>query len=133
MRDLHGRRLIWHGSWHGDWTQRSMSTVDRVLYVSDWQHARDGVPLGLDLIHFAFESASRRRRSAEDASRLAIRRSARPLRALGVPRDDDALLAACHLAELLARAEEGRRHGTPLRPGMLEDLRAGLRRWVARA
>lgn len=133
MHDLHGRRLLWHGSWHGDWSPQNLATVDGVLYVWNWERARDGVPLGLDPIHFAFQSAMRRGRDVRRAVHVAMRRSALTLRALGVPSGDDPLLMACYLAELLVRFEEGRRYGAEMRPGMLEALLAELRRWVARS
>ena len=133
LGELHGRRLMWHGSWHGDWAPQNMATVDGVLHVWDWERALDGVPLGLDPIHFAFQLGLRRRGDVSRAARQALARSAPMLRALGVPSGDDALLMACYLAELLVRFEEGRRHGAPVRSGVPEALLAELRLWVGRA
>jgi hypothetical protein len=133
MQDLHGRRLIWHGSWHGEWAPQNMRSVNGVLHVWDWERARDGVPLGLDPIHFAFALAQRGARDVGRASRLAMRRSAGALRALGIPREDDPLLAACLLAELLVRLEEGRRDRAAVSSGMSGALLGELRRWVGRA
>ena len=133
MQDLHGRRPMWHGSWHGDWAAHNMATVDGRLYVWDWERTLDGVPLGLDPIHFGFQAALRRGRHVARAARDALRRGRRAIRALGVPEEDDALLMAAYLAELLVRFEEGRRQGAAVRSGMTEALLDELRHWVARA
>jgi hypothetical protein len=133
MQDLHGRRLMWHGSWHGDWTPRNMATIDGALHVWGWERFGDGVPLGLDPIHFEFQTSLGRRRDVARAAGRARRRCEPTLRALGVPREDDALLMACYLAELLVRSDEGRRHGAPAPSGMPEALLAELRRWVGSA
>jgi hypothetical protein len=133
MEDLHGRRLMWHGSWHGDWAPQNMATIGGVLHVWDWERALDGVPLGLDPIHFVFQLAVWRRGNVSRAAQTALARSDGTLRALGIPSEDDALLMACYLAELLVRFEEGRRYGAVIRPGMPEALVAELRRWVGRA
>ena len=131
MADLHGRRLVWQGSAHGDWTTRNLSVVAGTLHVSGWEHARDGVPLGLDALHLAFEGRGRRDRERGLAIRPALGAARPTLRRLGIPREDDALLAACYLAERLLRmrgAAERGRWGTPRSP-MLDQLR----RWVGRA
>jgi hypothetical protein len=133
MGELHGRRLIHHGSWHGDLAQQNMSTVGGRLHIWDWERAADGAPLGLDPIHFHFQHALRGRHDVARASRAAARRATPTLRALGVPREDDALLSACHLADILLRFEEGRHHGADVRPGMTQALLGELRRWVGRA
>ena len=133
LAELHGRRLMWHGSWHGDWAPQNMATVEGVLHVWDWERTLDGVPLGLDPLHFCFQLVFRSRANVSRAARVALARSAPALRALGVPSEDDALLMACYLAELLVRFEEGRRFGVAMRSGMPEALLAELRRWVARA
>jgi hypothetical protein len=123
---------MWHGSSHGDWAAQNMATVGGRLYVWDWERSADGVPLGLDAIHFVFQSELRRRRDVLRASRVAFARGRRTLRSLGVPRADDALLMAAYLAELLVRFEEGRRQGAVVRPEMPEALLQTLRHWVAR-
>jgi hypothetical protein len=133
MQDLHGRRSMWHGSWHGDWAAQNMATVGGRLYVWDWERTLDGVPLGLDAIHFGFQSALRRRRDVGHAAVGALRRGRRALRALGVPGEDDELLMAAYLTELIARFEDGRRDGAVMRSGMPEALLGELRHWVARA
>jgi hypothetical protein len=133
MQDLHGRRLVWRGSWHGSWALQHLRRVGVVLHVGGWERAADGVPLGLDPIHFAFQRALRGNRDVRHASRVAIRRCAGALRALGVPHEDDPLLMACLLAELLVRLEPAGRRTAGGVPGMSEELLADLRLWVGRA
>jgi hypothetical protein len=140
MQDVHGHRLVWLGSWHGDWTPRNMARVGGVLHVWDWERAQDGVPVGLDPIRFALElalpgSRDAGRASADlgPASRVAMRRTEGSLRALGVPREDEPLLMACLLAELLVRPETSRGHGDGLGPWTSEALLGELRRWVGRS
>jgi hypothetical protein len=129
MNELHGRRLVWLGTSHGDWAPDNMRRVAGRLHVWGWQWARDGVPLGLDPVGFAFRAALRRSAEASRASRLALHRSAAALRALGVPQEDDALVMACCIADRIARFDPERGDGRADGEGMLEELR----RWVARA
>jgi hypothetical protein len=133
MHDLHGRRLVWRGSWHGSWDPRCLRRVGVVLHVGGWERSADGVPLGLDPIHFAFQRALRGGRDVGRASRVAIRTSAGALRALGVPLEDDPLLMACLLAELLVRLERSGRGSSGRGAGISEELLADLRLWVGRA
>ncbi len=131
MNELHGRRLLWHGSSHGEWVPEKMSTSGDVPHVWGWERSRDGVPLGLDPLHFWLRCSIRGPSSVRHASKRAIQRTAPALRALGVPRDDDPLLVACCIAELLVRPDGS--GGTPAGRAMREALLADLRRWVARA
>jgi hypothetical protein len=62
-----------------------------------------------------------------------MRRTEGSLRALGVPREDEPLLMACLLAELLVRPETSRGHGDGLGPWTSEALLGELRRWVGRS
>lgn len=47
-----GRDPLPFGAWHGDWTPWNMATAgDRVL-LWDWERFEEGVPAGLDAIHY---------------------------------------------------------------------------------
>lgn len=133
MADLHGRRLVRHGSWHGDLVARNVTTIGGRLHVRGWERAADGAPLGLDAIHFHFQDAHRHPGDVARAARLADRRAKPTLRALGIPHHDDVLLSACHLAEVLLRfCDGGHRHaseGAATSRALLDELR----RWVGRA
>jgi hypothetical protein len=127
LHEIHGRRPIWQGSWHGDFAPRNMLTLGGRLHIWDWERFANGVPLGLDVLHFHFETAYRRDRHVPRAAARAVRRSRPVLASLGVPDDDVELLASCYLAERLLRCEEG--DGGPLHRGDLVDE---LRRWAGR-
>jgi hypothetical protein len=40
------------GCWHGDWVPWNMTSHDDRVLLWDWEHFDDGVPLGLDGIHY---------------------------------------------------------------------------------
>ena len=40
------------GRGHGDWTPWNMRRLDGRLVVWDWERSRDGVPIGLDALHY---------------------------------------------------------------------------------
>jgi hypothetical protein len=130
MRDLHGRRLMWHGSCHGDLRSQHLSTTGDRLYVTGWERARDGAPLGLDPISFAIHGRNRRRDGGAFPSRAVLEDAAPALRRFGIPREDEELLLACYLAERLVREREETFGSTA--PGYQTGLE-DLRRWVGRA
>jgi len=43
------------GTWHGDWVPWNMATASGRTVVWDWEHSREGVPVGLDLLHWHFQ------------------------------------------------------------------------------
>lgn len=46
------------GGWHGDWVPWNMAhDDDGRLWVWDWEHSSDDVPLGFDLLHWHFQNA----------------------------------------------------------------------------
>jgi hypothetical protein len=130
MSDLHGRRLMWHGSAHGDWRPHNVSTLDGHLYVSGWERARDGVPLGLDPISFAVERRSRLRGGAPSRWHPALVEITPALRRFGIPHEDEGVLVACYLAERLVRRRQAAGNS---RPAGYDSGLEELRRWVGRA
>jgi hypothetical protein len=130
MSDLHGRRLMWHGSSHGDWGPRNVSAVDGHPYVSGWGRARDGVPLGLDPISFAVARRSRPRDRTPSRWRAVLAEATPALRRFGISDEDHAVLAACYVAERLVRQRQA---AGGARPGGYESGLEELRRWVGRA
>lgn len=49
-----------HGAWHGDWTPWNQSSTPQGLALWDWERFETGVPRGLDVCHFAVNTATRR-------------------------------------------------------------------------
>jgi hypothetical protein len=130
MHDLHGRRLMWHASSHGDWAPDNVGIADGRLHVSEWGRAGDGVPLGLDPVSFAVCRRSGAGRSSF-RWRGVIAEAAPALRRFGVPEQDEGVLIACYLAERLVRQRQAAGGGS--RPDGYENGLEELRRWVARA
>ncbi|MGZ4108710.1 MAG: hypothetical protein ACXVP7_03385 [Actinomycetota bacterium] len=130
MTDLHGRRLMWHGSSHGDWAADNISAADGRFHVAGWERARDGAPLGLDPISFAVSRRNPRADRLRIRARAAIAEAAPALRRFAIPREDEDLLMACYLAERLVRTRE---HAAASPPPRHEAALDELRHWVGRA
>ncbi len=121
------------GGWHGDWTPWNMVAASAGLLVWDWERAGGPVPLGLDAVHYFFQSAWLREGApAEAAIDLALDRSSDVLTALGVPRAHRRSIGLLYLSELFLRYAENAEHGTDqLRTGRHDEVRTALRRLVA--
>jgi hypothetical protein len=135
MADLHGRRLVPTGSWHGDCRSGNVVAAGERVVVTGWERSGDGVPLGLDAVHLRFEeSLARGPGRVSRAGRHAVQRSRDSLRGLGVPAEDEPLLMACYLMERLARLHEGA-DGSHVEgsPRYEAELLADVRAWVARS
>ena len=120
------------GGWHGDWTPWNMLAAESRLLVWDWERAGGPVPLGLDTIHYWFQSAwLREGASAETAIGLALDRSTEVLIALGVPRIHRRSLGLLYLSELFLRYAENADYGTDqLRAGRHDEVRGALSQLV---
>ena len=73
------------GRWHGDWTPWNMTTRDGHPIVWDWERTAPSVPVGFDLLHYAFHRSLASGR--DDPARCLIEsaRSVAPsMRAIGV-------------------------------------------------
>lgn len=119
--------------WHGDWTPWNMMATRNELLVWDWERATGPVPLGLDAIHYHFQTAWLRERTpAPDAFTAALSRSRGSVTGLGVRADQIQPLGVLYLVELFLRYAENADHGTEeLRRGRHETIAATLRELVA--
>jgi hypothetical protein len=98
---------LWFGSWHGDWGPWNMRATGDRLLVWDWERSGDGVPLGFDPLHFAFQTALQQRREpVAAAAGGALRRAGATLRQLGQEAAAGELVLDLYLAERLCRASE---------------------------
>jgi len=90
------------------------------------------VPLGLDVIHYWFQSAwLREGASAEVAIDIALDRSAEVFIALGVPGIHRHSLGLLYLSELFLRYAENADYGTDqLRAGRHDEVRRALRQLI---
>lgn len=66
-----GSHSLHLGAAHGDWTPWNMATRGQTTYAWDWERFGTGVPLGLDALHYAFQSGVRLR-GLEPAASLAL-------------------------------------------------------------
>jgi hypothetical protein len=105
-REAAGVRLAF-GTWHGDWGPWNMrATPDRLL-VWDWERSGDGVPVGLDLLHFGYLTGVQGlRRPPAEAAAASLRGAAPMLGGLGQEPDAGELLLDLYLLELFCRASE---------------------------
>jgi hypothetical protein len=114
------------GSWHGDWIPWNMGYADGRLVVWDWERSTDGVPVGLDAMHFAFEVALKvRGMPASEAARRATGSVTSALERLGADPEHARALMAYQLIEMGLRFRAGAAAGLPVRhAAYLEALAA---------
>jgi hypothetical protein len=105
----YGSAPLSFGRWHGDLVQWNLAALGDRIYAFDWESSAAQAPVGLDAIHFCFQTAF-----VEDgvpvgqASALAGRQAAASLLALGIARDQHDVLRRVHLLELAIRHEQAR-------------------------
>ncbi|MGH9005221.1 MAG: hypothetical protein ACRDYV_19030, partial [Acidimicrobiia bacterium] len=56
--ERHGATELRFGTWHGDFTPWNMARLDDGIFVWDWERS-GAAPVGLDLLHFLFQSTCR--------------------------------------------------------------------------
>lgn len=92
------------GAWHGDWAPWNLARGGDELWAWDWEYARDGAPMGLDAIHYAFQTAFvGQRRGLAAAFDHARSTSSTSLTELGVAGEAAELTHAVHHAEIALR------------------------------
>jgi hypothetical protein len=105
-REAAGTALAF-GTWHGDWGPWNLRATSRTLLVWDWERSGDGVPVGLDLLHFGYLTGVQGlRQPPATAAAASLRRAAPFLGDLGQQPDAGALLLVLYLLELICRASE---------------------------
>lgn len=92
---------------HGDWAPWNMAWSTSRLWVWDWEYTRSGVPVGMDVLHHAFQDALVGPAStpADLASAVDLA-AAQRLPAIGVPTSVAALLADAYLVDRYLRQYE---------------------------
>jgi len=102
------RRTVRTGWWHGDWVPWNLAVDGPALWAFDWEYAEPGAPVGLDLVHHAFQRALVERRQP---LAQALDAAADIAGGLARTRDDRRLLTATHRLALALRAETARARG----------------------
>jgi hypothetical protein len=102
--DRRGDTEVATGTWHGDWSPWNLGTLGDELWAWDWEYAGGDVPLGLDLVHFAFQQAFvGERRDLTAAVKHARTAAEAGLASLGLDAEVRAVTHAVHLAEITLR------------------------------
>ena len=106
-----GDAVLPFGAWHGDFTPWNMARTPAGIYVWDWERSAPA-PLGLDLLHFLFQTVCRfdGRKPAESVE-ICRERTPELLAKLGLPPGSDEALWNVYRMELLFRYEEARETG----------------------
>jgi hypothetical protein len=117
LASLHGERELAFGRWHGDWAPWNMARYGRRLFIWDWERSGGPVPVGFDVLHFAFQVAIHVRGLPPTAAAEHARgRSALALASLDVAPDALEVLLPLYLVELFLRLHDAR-----VRGGVTED------------
>ena len=104
------------GRGHGDWTPWNMRRLDGRLVVWDWERSRDGVPVGLDALHYGLLVAlNARRLPPPRAVADTLERAPGWLRALDQPPEAARVMLCLELLEMSLRYAEARRAGVTVR------------------
>ncbi len=112
IEKLHGEDEIALGGGHGDWTPWNMGRRDGRLVVWDWERFTSGVPVGIDLVHFAYLVALRQwKRSPAEAQAHVLESVPAQLERLGRPGAQTRLLLQLHHLEMALRFAEARAVG----------------------
>ena len=115
------------GGCHGDWTPWNMGRRNGRLIVWDWERFHTGVPVGIDLAHFAFMVALRQRNQSPDEAQAHVLESlpAR-LEQLDVSGSLAPLVLRLHHVEMALRFAEARAQGVTTRHDLFAERLAVL-------
>ena len=102
----HGDTELRFGTWHGDFTPWNMARLEDGIFVWDWERCGPA-PVGLDLLHFLFQSTCRfEGRNPERSVEICRERTPGLLPLLDVPMGSEDALWSVYRMELLFRYEE---------------------------
>jgi hypothetical protein len=125
--ERHGSTELTFGGCHGDWTPWNMGRRSGRLIVWDWERFHTGVPVGIDLAHFAFMVALRQRNQSPDEAQAHVLESlpAR-LEELNVSASLAPLVLRLHHVEMALRFAEARAQGVTTRHDLFAERLAVL-------
>jgi hypothetical protein len=124
-----GDRSVAWGTSHGDWGPWNMSRSPSGMYVWDWERTSAGVPIGIDVLHFCFQTrATRSRRPLQETVARSLAAADEQLAELGVERNLRGSLMDLYLVEVLLRLDSGRAIGVAVDDILLTGLAAYLAR-----
>jgi hypothetical protein len=125
------------GAWHGDWAPWNLGHSGSAVAAWDWEHYRDDVLLGLDLVNWQFRIASNLGgKSVEAALHHALVHSGPLLRPLHSDPGFPAAATAVYALELTARYEAmslaGGGRAAPINTGLAAAL-GSVGEWLDQA
>lgn len=122
ITERHGAQQLDMGGAHGDWTPWNMGRSDGRLVVWDWERFDTGVPVGIDLVHFAFMVALRQRhRSPAEAQAHVLATVPALLDQLDVAGALAPLMLQLHHVEMALRFAEARAQGVTTRHDLFAE------------
>ena len=112
---------------HGDFAPWNMMHAPDSINVWDWERASKTRPLGVDVLHFAFEVAYQKEgRDPLAAIEVALERSRGVLGDLGVPPPTGEAICDVYVLDRLTRLLEGRRAAVPVDDRLVGSLAQSL-------
>ena len=121
----YGNERLTFGAWHGDLAPWNLAWLNHHLFVWDWEHSAEDVPVGFDLLHFEFQMAFiLKRTSLREAVSQCRRRGLPRLRAMGVPENAGELVLSLYLLEMFFRYYEAMLAGAGRNPRFYPDILA---------
>jgi hypothetical protein len=122
------------GWWHGDWSPWNLGLAQGRVWAWDWEYARPGVPFGIDLAHYHFQTAFiLQRRSLSAAFAAASDHGGPLLRALGLDGAQVRAALAVHAALIGARYLDAAVAGAASNPRVTREGGPALRALAAAA
>jgi hypothetical protein len=91
-----------HSAWHGDWTPWNLVRTRTAVRAWDWERFAEGVPVGLDALHYR-ASLHSGRQPWDAVLDEVTRDAARTTAVVGVPEREAGPVALLYLAELCRR------------------------------
>lgn len=123
LDDLPGGDPVAIGRWHGDWVPWNQGEAGSTLYAWDWEHSRDGVPFGLDALHWLFQiRVVREARPVADAVTELHQRAPELLHRYGVSAVHAGAFVRLYLAEMLVRTWRSAAAGSDWTPALYPAL-----------
>jgi hypothetical protein len=111
-----GETLLGFGRGHGDWTPWNMRRLDGRLVVWDWERSREGVPIGIDAVHYGLLVAlNARKLPPPRAVADTLERTPGWLAGLDQPAEAARVMVCLELLEMSLRYAEARTAGVTLR------------------
>ncbi|MGH9040192.1 MAG: phosphotransferase [Acidimicrobiia bacterium] len=106
IEERHGATELRFGTWHGDFTPWNMARLDDGVFVWDWERSGPA-PVGLDLLHFLFQSTCRfEGRNPARSVEICRERTPGLLPLLDIRMGSENALWSVYRMELLFRYEE---------------------------